>query len=60
MIWCSVDGDMLAETWILAHLPYATLMARKSAISQSMATGQARGEVVLRDNSPSGPVLLRR
>lgn len=28
-------------------------------MSQSIATEQAHGEVVLRDCSPSGPVLLR-
>jgi hypothetical protein len=48
MLWCSVDYDMLAEIWIVAHLPYATLMSRKSAISQSIVTEQTRGEVVLR------------
>lgn len=43
---------MLAETWIVAPLPPSLLpapvMASKTAMSQSMATEQARGEVVLR------------
>ena len=39
---------MLAETWIVAHLPSATLVAGKSTISQSNATEQVRGAVVLR------------